>query len=351
MEDFMIPSEKVAAITRGLQQAFGVTGFEDIRRMTRGQTSALVFRIVVRGCPYLLRIIMRTNSLVAPERQFICMKAAAEAGLAPHVWYTSLEDQLAITDFVEETPFSAADALSVMPALLRDLHALPPYPAGISHVDTSCMFLMHEGPARDGFLRRFQEAKILSAEETGQLFAWHAQVSAAYPRHDADMVSSHNDLKPENILFDGNRAWLIDWEAAFLNDRYADLSALANFIVSGEMDEAVYLSAYFGQPPDEYQCARFFLMRQISHMFYAMAYLLLGSSGEPLNRTEEVPGFEAFHRRLWMGEISLADKQMKTVCGRVHWERLWQNMHQESTLTRFKEALRIVSDRHSLTYR
>src|ERR1700682_3133339 len=92
----LIPQEKSAAVTRGLNEAFGVTEFEDIRKMTKGHTSALVFRIVVQGRPYLLRIIMRTNSILGPTRQFTCMKAAAEAGLAPHVWYTSTEDQISI---------------------------------------------------------------------------------------------------------------------------------------------------------------------------------------------------------------------------------------------------------------
>lgn len=54
------------------------------------------------------------------------------------------------------------------------------------------------------------------------------------PRNDSDMVSCHNDLKPENILFDGDRIWLVDWEAAFLNDRYCDLAVIANFVVTND---------------------------------------------------------------------------------------------------------------------
>src|SRR5436190_19181129 len=95
MEDSMIPQEKSAAVTRGLCEAFGVTAFEDIR-MIKDQASSLVFRIVVRGSPFLLKISMRTSD---PARHYGCMKAAAEAGLAPHVWYTSIEDRTSIEDF------------------------------------------------------------------------------------------------------------------------------------------------------------------------------------------------------------------------------------------------------------
>ena len=337
----MIPQEKSAAVTRGLREAFGVTAFEDIQPLTKGLSSALVFRIVVRGSPFLLRIIMRTDSTT--ERHFACMRAAAEAGLAPRVWYTSVEDRISITDFVDAVPFPVTEALVRMPAALRTLHALPPFPRAENHLNTTCMFLINKGPALDGFIQRFQTAKILPKAESEELFARYAQVSAVYPLRDADMVSSHNDLKPENILFDGHRIWLVDWEAAFLNDRYADLAVIANYLVTNDAEEKLYLQEYFGQPPDRYQLARFFLMQQIVHIFYAMVYLLLGSSGQPVSLSEQSPGFKAFCRRIWTGDINLEDNGSKIVYGRTHLEELLQNTRQ----AQFNEALRIVSDRHA----
>src|SRR5260370_21313514 len=92
MEDIMIPQEKSAAVTRGLRQAFGVTEFEDTRMIKR-LASSLVFRIVVRGSPFLLKISTRTSD---PARHYTCMQAAAEAGLAPQLLYTSIEDRISI---------------------------------------------------------------------------------------------------------------------------------------------------------------------------------------------------------------------------------------------------------------
>jgi hypothetical protein len=335
----MIPQEKSAAVTRGLREAFGVTTFEDILRLTKGHTSSLVFRIVVRGSPFLLKIIMRTDD---PTRHFTCMKSAAEAGIAPDVRYTSIPDRIAITDFVEAAPFAVTDALVRIPATLRALHALPPFAGVPNHFNTSCMFLMSEGTAVDGFIQNFRAANILPQAESEELLALYAQLAAIYPRHDPEMVSSHNDLfKPDNILFDGQRVWLVDWEAAFLNDLYADLAVVANLVVTNEAEERVYLREYFGQPPDAYQLARFYLMQQVAHLFYAMVFLLVGSAGQQLNLSEKAPDFRDFHRRIWAGEVNLADKQTKILYGMVHWERLLENTRQ----ARFNEAVRIVSER------
>ena len=52
----MIPQEKSAAVTLGLNEAFGVAEFEDIRDLTERPGSNRAFRIVVRGSAYLLRI-------------------------------------------------------------------------------------------------------------------------------------------------------------------------------------------------------------------------------------------------------------------------------------------------------
>jgi|SRR5579859_5144856 len=329
---FMIPEEKNAGVARALRETFGVTQFEDIRRMTKGLSSDLVFRIVVQGSAYLLRIMTRIDERKDPARISTCMKAAAEAGLAPHVWYANKEDGIAIIDFIEAVPFPPTQALALLPGTLRRLHALPSFPKTFNYVT-----------AHNGFIWRFRKAGLLPKSEIEEIFPWYEQVCAAYPRLDSDMVSCHMDLKPENILFDGQHVWLVDWEAAFVNDRYFDLAVAANFLVTNDADELTYLERYFGQRPDEYQRARFFLMRQVLHMLSATVFLLLGSAGKPINLSEKLPSFRDFHGRIWAGEINLTNNDLKIVYGMVHWEQLLENVRQ----TRFEEALRIVSDRHA----
>jgi hypothetical protein len=328
----MIPQEKSAAVFRGLHEAFGATAIEDIRRTAAGLSSDLVFRIVVWGAPYLLRIMTRIDERMDPGRIFACMSAAAEADLAPCVRYINAEDGISIIDFVEAVPFPATQALVQLPTALRKLHVLPPFPKVFNYVT-----------AHNGFIWRLRNAGLLTKEEIEKIFTRYEQVCAAYPRLDSDMVSCHNDLKPENIPFDGQRVWLVGWQAAFVNDRYFDLAVAANFVVTNEADELTYLEQYFGQLPDEYQRARFFLMRQVVHMLSAAVFLLLGSAGKPIGRSENLPSFREFHRRIWAGEVNLADNDLKVLCGMVHWEQLLQNMQR----TRFDEALGIVTERNA----
>src|SRR6201986_3815851 len=98
MERAMIPQEKIAAATRGLSEAFGVAAFDDIRDLTERPRSHRAFPIVVHGSACLLRINTRAGDV---KHQFVCMQAAAKAGLAPRVWYANAEDRISITDFVE----------------------------------------------------------------------------------------------------------------------------------------------------------------------------------------------------------------------------------------------------------
>src|SRR5262249_16649909 len=119
----MIPEGKNAAVARALRETLGVSEFGDIRRINTAKlTSAHVFRIVVQDHPYLLRVITRNDVNTDPTRQFTCMKIASEAGLAPRVLYTSIEDRVSLTEFIQarRLPAEAAGRLAIT---LRALHA------------------------------------------------------------------------------------------------------------------------------------------------------------------------------------------------------------------------------------
>src|ERR1700712_5557970 len=104
----MMPANKHDALTKALQHAFAVDGYENIQQLTKGLSGSFVFKMTVQNTPYLLRIIgpdARDN----PNYYFGCMQTAAADGLAPKIHYLSVEDGLSITDYLEGKPFYVAD--------------------------------------------------------------------------------------------------------------------------------------------------------------------------------------------------------------------------------------------------
>jgi hypothetical protein len=275
---------------------------------------------------------MRTDAFSDATREFECMKLASDAGIAPRILYTNVPERILITDFVEAKPYSG-NLAPLMASTLRKLHTLPHFPKAVSYFATI-----------DGFIRRFQPAKILPETATEEIFRRYAELEKIYPRNEAERVACHNDLKPQNTLFDGDRIWLVDWEAAFLNDRYTDLAVAANFIIKDAAQEDGYLGEYFGEPAGEYRSARFYLKRQIVHVIYASCFMLLAASaGASIEPDLNAPDFRDFHQRIISGEVDLFDANAKAEYAKVHLNQVLRNMRTQ----KFDDALACVAAHHA----
>ena len=84
-------------------------------------------------------------------------------------------------------------------------------------------------------------------------------------------------------------------KAAFVNDRYFDLAIVANFLVNNDAEEKTFLQEYFGQPPDEYQLARFFLMRQVMHMCPLRFPSAVEQADQPERKIDSILGLSSAH--------------------------------------------------------
>ena len=113
-----------------------------------------------------------------------------------------------------------------------------------------------------------------------------------------------------------------------LTEPAADLAVVANLVVTNEAEEKIYLQEYFGEPPDQYQLARFFLMQQVAQIFYGMVFLLLGSSGKPIDWSETGSRIQGLSSTHLGGRDQPGGQPHENVCGRVHWEQFLQNTQQ-----------------------
>jgi tRNA A-37 threonylcarbamoyl transferase component Bud32 len=328
-----IPPGKLMGVQKALKQVFNSTTVDDIQLLAGGLSTSLVYRIVVKGHNYLLRIVMQPDEMHNPPRQHICMGHAALHGIAPAIYYTDDDDALAITDFIEVKPIregftSKQKLITALSSTVKAIHSLPLFPKLVNFMD-----------GVDLFIQQFKALQMFPEQVMQEHFTCYAEIQEAYPRYDEDMVSSHNDLNPNNILFDGQKIWVIDWEAAFQNDRYVDLAIMAQTFVSDAQDEELFLQVYFGNELDDLKHARFFLMQQICRMYYAMLMFKLAAAQKPVdyqhNANMDVSGITDFGAMLASGQISMDAYEGKLLYGKILLNTMLAKMKTE----RFKQAI------------
>ncbi|HEY9621524.1 MAG TPA: phosphotransferase [Crinalium sp.] len=317
----LIPEEKLETVERALNTTFNTAIVDRAEQLTGGLSTSAVYKIVVHGKPYILKVILKPDAFNDPIRHYTCINSAAQAGVAPFVYYAN-EDGVTITDFIEAKPLPkplTTDRLIELAGIVQAIHAAPNFPPLVNYLD-----------GIDGFIQHFKASKLLPEEATQEHFKYYAKIQKAYPRHDPDRVPSHNDLNPRNLLFDGQRIWVVDWEAAFQNDRYVDLAIVANHSVATEAQEETYLKAYFGDALDDYKRARFFLMRQVCLMFYAMSFMrfatVLQAQNKVIDDRMETIRYRDFTAQIASGAVSLASAEGQFLYAKVLLNEALHNM-------------------------
>lgn len=273
-----LPYNSPAAL-RALNHVFAGAEPDAITPLTGGLSGAGVFRAEHRGRSCLLRIQPTRDAIRDPARTHACMRIAAGAGVAPRVLFSSDEDGVSVTDFILPGPpagppnETAPGTVAQLAGLLASLHAAPAFPPLIGYLE-----------ALEGLAGQVLSSSLPTQAVEAAIRQTLGDLSRAYRPLPTDAVSSHNDVNPRNIVHDGVRPWLVDWEAAFLADRYVDLSAVANVFAPSPETETAFLTVYFGRKPTGAETARLFLARQISHLFHALAFMA-GAAAERAGRT------------------------------------------------------------------
>src|SRR5579871_1894283 len=162
MSDFntLIPADKHDAVRKALQTAFNTTTVDAISLLSGGLSSARVYKITVADKPYVLRVILTVQAFNDPKRQYLCMDRASDARIAPRVYYSSVEDALAITDFIDAQPIPPGEATLVQLAeTIKAIHALPAFPPLVNFLD-----------GVDLFIANFKAADVLPPSATAEHF-------------------------------------------------------------------------------------------------------------------------------------------------------------------------------------
>lgn len=310
-----IPANRLSSVEKALLQTFNTMDIQDIRLLAGGLSTSPVYKLIVNNQPYVLKLDSTEGAVNHIAGSYTCMAIAANAGIAPPLYYLNTEDALSITKFIENKPLRAVFTspgilLEELAKTIRSIHEMPRIPEGNSLLNTV-----------EALIRQVKESPMFTKTIFEDFFDYYDIIRRHYPWDDKDKVSSHNDLNPNNMICDGKRIWVVDWDAAFLNDRYVDLAISANFFVSNEPQEKMFLEAYFGDGLNSHNSARFFIMRQICRLIYAALMFKLAYTSDP-TRIVDDPDMQTANMRkvgeqMGAGKLSLSSYRGQLLYGKA----------------------------------
>lgn len=321
-------------VEAALQQTFKTTAVSDISLLTGGLSGSSVYKIIVNEQSYVLKIDASITKNTIEN-----FRLASKAGIAPHVYYQDAENGLSIFDYIEGKPlravFTPEKLILELAYSIKTVHAVPCVRAGNNLLENI-----------EGMINAFQQSGMLSGPVFEECFTYYGQIKDQYPWEDTDKVFSHNDLNPNNLLCDGEKVWIIDWDVAFLNDRYVDLANAANFFIHTEEQEKAFLNAYFEELVDEYKTARFYVMRQVCRIIYSMMMFQLARQAKPAdhdhNHDMEGISLKEFGALMAAGKLSLAGYDGQFMFGKA----LLNEAVTQMRSLRFTESIAQLSARH-----
>ncbi len=307
-----LPTAQRDTARSAINAVLGSAAVINVRSVTGGVSGAVVLLIETSDRRFVLRIEGPASPLRNPH-QYVSMRIAAEAGIAPRVHYLDVDDRVVMMDFIEDRPLETYPGghqglAQAIGAMLRKLQALPPFPGFVDYPDLVDRLWTHvckTGLFAHGLLDAASQRLIT--------------IRNAYAVHTEKYVSSHNDFLPRNVLFDGKRLWLIDWENGYRNDPFVDLAtALDNFAPTLELEE-VLMHAWLGQAPDRLLRERLVLVRSLTRLFYAGVLFSASASARHAKPDPDLsaPSSAEFERAIRTGRLKAETPETSHALGKM----------------------------------
>ena len=306
-----IAEDRRAAALAAIASVADPTSVTGISPTTPGASGASTLRVDASSGSYLLRLEPGRRGFQDPERSYPCLRAAAEAGIAPAVHYADEDAGVALMDFVVERPLTEFPGGE--PALVRALGEM------VDRLQSTAPFprVTRDFGALVGvLLTHICDGGLFAPGVLDGHVAGLSRIRDEYP-HAAAQVSAHNDINPRNVLFDGERLWLVDWELAFSNDPLADIANIANNFSEVPDVDALVLEGWLGRVPDDDTKHRLALMRDLHRLFYGSLMLaeFIGQRGPEAELTALAP--DEFRAAIARGELR-GTPELIYVLGKMH---------------------------------
>ncbi len=318
----VVPEAHRESVRSALLNAADGRAVVSLTPVSGGASGALVHRVDLDGArSLLLRIETARDPFRNPHRSYVCLRTAAEAGIAPAVHVADPDAGIVVMDFVHQRPITehpggAIGVVRELGARLAQLQATATFPA-----------LLDDFAGLLGqMLAMIDGAGVFAPGVLSPVHDNLDRIVEAYPWGSDAQVSSHNDVNPFNVLFDGERLWLIDWELAFCNDPFADVASVANNFTEPDLDAAspaaravedALLEAWLGRPPDRPMRSRFAVMRHLNRLFYACLMMSTSIGQHPPETDLDALSPDAFRAELESGRLALGSPLLLHTMGKM----------------------------------
>lgn len=212
-----------------------------IQSLSGGLTNSN-YRVEVDGTPYFVRVPGNSTELLAIDRnnEYHNSKAAAEAGVAPKVFYYLPEYCVMVLEFhngktMSKESLSAAGMPTRMAQAIKQLHSGPRFLTDFN------MFRLTEY-----YLNVCRDREIRIPQGYFDKIPVIEQIEKAMSVHPLATVPCNNDLLAENYLDDGKQLWIIDYEYSGNNDPTFELGNTCQEMQFDDNQIEEICAAYFG---------------------------------------------------------------------------------------------------------
>lgn len=196
--------------------------------------------VTARGIEYVVRIPGERTELLGIDRanESEAATRAAELGIGPPVFGELPGVGTLVTQLIpghHATPEQFVERLPSVLELLHRFHDSGPV-AGAFPIHRVVEWHVRDAGAHG----------VIAPSSYERLHQQSRRIERAFAASALPPVPCHNDLLPANVLFGEDRAWLLDFEYAGMNDVFFDL---ANLSVNSEFNTAndeTLLRLYFG---------------------------------------------------------------------------------------------------------
>jgi len=267
-----------------LRKILDIRSEEDIQYMaplSGGFSGALLYKFIAHNKAYVMKRSKRRFGNVGLEEEFNLCKIAADLGIAPKVYYTNVEKDIIVTEFIHHQlpsnhePRPLRENKKWLEDIIKLIKKVQNMPVGKFNLKTTRIHEDFHGVYKNA-------AKSLQyhlKKKEKQLLERIVKT----PRLEGKIVFSHGDFNVANLLYNNERFYLIDWdwEYAKFNHYLLDVAHFSNFLCMTKSEGLDLLTMYLEHEPTEHEIQQFNHLRRYQFGFRAVAdfFTVLKSNG------------------------------------------------------------------------